>query len=543
MKARPYQVEAENSIYTFFQESAGNPIVCVPTGGGKSVIIGSFTKNALGYWPSTRVMILSHVKELLEQNYNKLLAMWPSAPAGIYSAGLGKKQLHGQVTVAGIQSVYKKGHLFGWIDLLLVDECHLLSPESNTMYRKFIDTLRKVNPALKVIGFSATPFRTKDGMLTYGDKSIFTDICYNVPIKFLIDEGYLVPLVSKFAKVQADLKGIKTVAGDYNQKQLQEAVDKHELTESAIKEIFEYASDRKSWLLFCSGIQHAQHVTEALQRHGIAAACVSGETPANERERILEDLKSGKLRAVCNYGVLTTGFDAPNIDLIVLLRATKSAGLYIQMLGRGTRVIYPAGFDISTTAGRRAAIAASPKRNCLVLDFAGNISNFGPVDKIEITNPKKREGEGGGGISIVPQKICPGCRAPNHFKAASCEYCEYQFPLEIKHNHTASEGDILSTWKPSEWCEVSFAEYRKHEPSDGRPATFRADYLCGIKTYSKWHSVQNWRFAVWWKQAAGTEPPTTVDDAIARKAELKKPKKVLVDFNDKHPQVLNYAYN
>ena len=163
MEFRPYQVEAIESIYHFFEQNKeGNPMIAMPTGTGKSIVIGGFVRSIFEHWPGQRVIKLTHVKELIEQNFDKLIRLWPTAPAGIYSASLNRRDI-APITYAGIASVWKKAEEFGHVDIALVDECHLVSEKDGTMYQTFFKGLRKINPALRVIGLSATCYRLGHG--------------------------------------------------------------------------------------------------------------------------------------------------------------------------------------------------------------------------------------------------------------------------------------------------------------------------------------------------------------------------------------------
>jgi DNA repair protein RadD len=413
---RYYQYEAtEAPIQYFVDGNTGNPLVVLPTGAGKSICIAELTRRIMS-WPNQRVMMLTHVKELIEQNVNKLYRQWPEAPAGIYSSGLKRRDVHDDIIFAGIQSVYKKSEQFGAFDIILIDECHLISPKANTMYQRFIEDQRGLNPFLKIVGYTATPFRTGSGDITKNKNAIFTDICYEKPMKELIDEGYLAPLVSKRTEAEIDLSDVRKHGGEYNQKQLQAATDIPEVTKAAVKEIVARGRNRRSWLLFCAGVEHANHVREELESWDIRSATVTGDTPAAEREQIIDDYKTGKLRAVTNCDVLTTGFDAPETDMIALLRGTASPGLYVQMCGRGTRPVYAEGMPLETIEERLAAIAHSQKKNCLVLDFAGNVMRHGPVDQVRPWEPTER------GKGEAPSKACPDCDTITHASAKVCPH-------------------------------------------------------------------------------------------------------------------------
>ena len=175
-------------------------------------------------------------------------------------------------------------------------------------------------------------------MLHEGKGALFTDIAYEVSVRQLIDDGYLCPLVSKAAETRLDVSGVGSRGGEFIPGQLQAAVDLPEITEAAIDEVVRLGADRRSWLAFCAGVEHATHVAEAIRARGFSAATIFGDTPKPERDRMIAAFKRGEIRALASMGVLTTGFNAPGVDLIAMLRPTKSTGLYVQMAGRGTRL-------------------------------------------------------------------------------------------------------------------------------------------------------------------------------------------------------------
>lgn len=386
MKLRDYQQESIEALFSYFENNEGNPLIELPTGAGKSVVVGEFCRRVVKQWPNQRIIMLTHVKELIEQNYEKLLTLWPTAPTGIYSASLNSRDLHQNIIFAGIQSVHNRAFEFGKFDLVIIDECHLVNNKAQGTYRKFIDDLSRVNPHVKVIGFTATPFRLNNGLLTDGDERIFTDIAYKLPIKKLIDDGYLSPVRTKGAETIIDLSEVKSSAGDYVRKDLDRAVHKQGFTDAAIKEIITLGKGRRSWLIFCPSVEYAQEISDLLKEIGISSACITGKTPKQERSRLLKEYKSGRIRAITNCDVLTTGFDAPATDMLVLLRSTKSTALYIQIVGRGMRIS-----------------PETQKRDCLVLDFGSNVERHGPIDAITIT-PMRRKGKK---VHTAPTKQCP----------------------------------------------------------------------------------------------------------------------------------------
>jgi len=435
---RDYQQRAIDQLYAWFDTHAsGNPCIEMPTGSGKSHIVAALCKDALQNWPETRVLMLTHVKELIEQNAEKMQLYWPDAPLGIYSASIGSKKLD-DITFAGIQSIYSQGQKIGHIDLVIIDEAHLVNHAATGMYRTLIDNLTAINPAIRIVGLTATPYRLGHGLIT--DKpALFDAILKPVGMLELIQRGYLAPLRSKATKAVLDVSGVHTRGGEYVESELQAAVDKDQTNEEIAREIVDRAGDRKAWLLFCSGIRHAQHMMEELQELGIPAACVTGETPKKEREQMLAEFRSGQLRALTNANVLTTGFDHPDIDLIAMLRPTKSPGLYVQMAGRGLRV-------------------KSHIDHCLVLDFAGVVAMHGPL--IAVTNPKKpREGE----IGTFPAKKCPSCNEIMHAALQVCPSCGHQFPTKERPKLALRDDDIMGLEKNGlREMQVAYWRWKNH---------------------------------------------------------------------------------
>lgn len=401
MSLRPYQQRAITDLYNWLSKHQGHPCLVLPTGSGKSHIIAELCRDALQSWPETRILMLTHQKELIEQNAAKLRAHWPNVPLGIYSASIGRKDLGEPITFAGIQSVRTKALHLGHVDLVLIDECHLVSHKDEGSYRNLIAELTAINPAIRVIGLTATPWRLGHGLIT--DKpAIFDDLIEPVSIEELVYHGFLSPLRSKITGVKYDLTGVAKRGGEYVEGELARAVNTEDYNSRIATEIVSYAKGRKSWLVFCTGIDHAREMAAELRNY-TSAAYITGETPKAERERLLADFKAGRIQVLTNANVLTTGFDAPNIDLIAMLRPTMSPSLYVQMAGRGCRI-------------------ADGKTDCLVLDFAGVVERHGPITAIQ---PPSKAGEGKG---EAPTKSCEECWELVHISAKACPACGAAFP-------------------------------------------------------------------------------------------------------------------
>lgn len=524
MSLRPYQRAAIDALYDYFGGATGNPLVVMPTGTGKSVVIGGFIREAIAAYADTRVLVLTHVKELIQQNFMALLRAWPEAPAGIYSAGLSRRDIRAQVLFAGIQSIHRHARQVQRCDLVLIDEAHLLGRSDSGMYRSFLAQLNEINGGLlKVVGFTATPYRLDSGLLHEGKDRLFTDIAFQVPVLDMIQQGYLCPVVPKHTETQLDVGGVGTRGGEFIAKDLEAAVDRDEVTRAAVQEIVQHGEGRGSWLVFCSGVAHARHVRDAIREHGISCETVTGDTPAPERDGILAAFKAGRLRCVTNANVLTTGFDAPGTDLIALLRPTKSVGLYVQMVGRGTRL-------------------AEGKDDCLVLDFAGNTARHGPIDKVD---GRRKEPAGDG---EAPIKVCPECQTINHASVRRCIECDYEFPApEVKVAAQAASNALLSIQEQAAWCEVIGIRYARHEKA-GKPASLRVIYDCGLTSHSEWVCFEHTGFprdkaCTWWRRrATHLPPPDTVEQAMAATSALRQPIAIQVRPVGQYTEIVNARF-
>lgn len=545
MILRDYQQESVNALIHSAINTPGNPLAALPTGTGKSLVIAGFVQQALVVHPGTRFLMATHVKELVEQNYEKMLALMPNAPIGIYSAGLRRRDTALPIVYGSVASMVNRVAEFGHRDFLIVDEAHMVSPREGTNYQKLIAGLKERNPRLIVIGLSATPFRLGQGHLTEGDDGIFTHMAIDLTgvaaYNRFVDEGYLSPIVPKRTRTGIDVEGVGMVGGDFNGRQLREASDKEAITRAAIEEAIEYGSDRACWLTFASGVEHAEHIAEMQRSMGIDATCVHSKMSSAERDERLRDFRAGKVRSMVGYKVLTTGFDHPPIDLIIDLYATASPGMHVQKYGRGGRPYYAPGFDLSTAEGRLAAIDHSAKRNCLVLDFAKNVERLGPINDPRIP---KRKGKGTG---EVPVRICDACGTYNHAAARVCIGCGIEFTFKPKIYTEASEQEIVRSTVPVlEYLDVTRVFYSKHMKKGGLP-TMKVSYLSGLDRFNEWVAFEHTGYARktaerWWQQRHNSDVPATVDEALERAAALAVPRRITVQTNLPYPKVLSHEY-
>lgn len=529
---RPYQIEGLTNVWNYFQSGQkGNPVLAWPTGTGKSIIPAMFIMEVMKIWPTQRFLIITHVKELIKQNYDLLIELWPSAPAGIYSAGLKQKDTHLPIIFGGIQSMIKNPALFGHRDIIFIDEAHLVSGNESSQYLTFIATMKIINPHLKVIGMSATPFRMGMGYIT--ENGLFTDIVHDVTgldnFNKLIEDGYICPLVPKRTKTELDVSNVGVQNGEFKANELQTAVDVDQITQAALRELVEHGKDRKSWLIFASGIEHAEHIATMLDTFGIEAAAIHSKQAMEYNDKCILAFKNFEIQAIVNYGKLTTGFNHPAIDLIGMLRPTLSVPLWIQMLGRGTRPY-------------------EGKENCKVLDFARNTPRLGPINDPII--PRKK-GEKGGD---APVKICEACGAYNHARVRFCCDCGNEFEFQTKIIKSAGTEELIKIDKPIfETFDVQYAIYSKKQKMDratniatGLPY-IRVTYYTGIQSFNEnvfpeHKGLPRHNFKNWWRQRHTTEPPDTADEALKFISELRCPKKIVVHVNKKYPEILSCEY-
>lgn len=541
VELRPYQQASIEALYTYFRTHDGNPLIVLPTGAGKSLTLAGFIRGAVEAYPTTRIVVLTHVKELIEQDAKAIIRYWPEAPIGIWSAGVGLKQ-KAQITVAGIQSVHNMPAKFGGTDLVIVDEAHLIPRNSDTMYGRFLAGLRQHNPALKVIGLTATHYRMDSGLLTDGENRIFTDIAFEAHAGELIKEGYLCPLVAKNGATKADLSTVHTRGNEFVPSELQKAMNKDHLINGALDEVAKYAHDRQHILGFCAGVEHAERCAQLARERGWTAGFVSGDMSSTEREAVLKDFSSGRIRFLFNAMLLTTGYDFPGIDCLVMLRPTKSTGLYVQIMGRGLRNVYAPGFDLRTTDGRLAAIANGPKPNCLVLDFAGNVERHGPIDQIRV---KKKRGGGGEGVSVAPVKECPSCHELVHTSVMLCPGCGHEWQRGASHGTEASDAVIVAALEQPRIYPVERVEYCRHDKA-GRPPSVKVTYWCGPSSFNEWLPVEDDRayvkkHAVSWFWERGAMCPHTVDSALEMlgSGRIPAPDSITVKPDGKHWRVVS----
>ena len=507
---RPYQQAAIDAVYRYLRTNNGNPCLVAPTGSGKSAIMSMIAYDAVTKW-NGRVLILAHVKELLEQTAYTIRRIAPELPVGVYSAGLNSRDTDEPVIVAGIQSVYKRACELDRFDLMIVDECHLLPPDGEGMYQTFLHDAKIVNPHVRLIGLTATPYRMKSGLLC-GPDNLLHDICFEIGVKELIAGGYLCPLITKAGRSKVDCSNLHIRAGEFISSEVEELMNHNDLVASACREIIAQTQDRHSVLIFAASVAHAGHVKESITKYsGRECGIVTGDTPAAERETIIKRFKGetveknlfgdslSQLKYLVNVNVLTTGFDAPNVDCVVLLRPTASPGLFYQMTGRGFRL-------------------HESKTDCLVLDYGGNILRHGPVDAIKVKDVQHGNGD-------APVKECSEFQIFLHAAIRTCPECGHEFPEPEKEQHdikASSEGILTGQVIDTEYevQDVFYSVHIKRGAGDDAPKTFRVDYQVGFcDSQSEWLCPEHsgWarkRFEKWWRDHSNDPLPENAQEAV-----------------------------
>ncbi len=388
---RPYQADAVKAVLHYFRKHSAPAVIVLPTGAGKSLVIAELARLARG-----RVLVLAHVKELVEQNHAKYEGYGQSG--AIFSAGLGRKETHQQVVFASVQSVVRNLDAFkNQFSLLVIDECHRVPDDQQSSYQKVISHLRELNPGIKVLGLTATPYRLGMGWIyqyhTRGqvrsdEPRFFRDCIFELPIRYLLDEQFLTPAnILDTPVLSYDFSVLKPASsGRYKESELDQVIDSAKrATPQIIAQVISLAAERQGVMIFAATVRHAKEIHQLLPPG--EAQLVIGDTPTPERDAIIRRFKQREMKYLVNVSVLTTGFDAPHVDLIAILRPTESISLYQQIVGRGLRL--------------------SPgKHECLVLDYAGNSYD---LYQPEVGDPKP---DPNSEIITIP---CPACGFNNNF--------------------------------------------------------------------------------------------------------------------------------
>ena len=409
---RDYQQEAVTATLKHFRKTNESAVIVLPTGSGKSLVIAELARLA-----KRKILVLTHVKELVEQNHQKYESY--GVKAGIYSAGLKQKETQYQVTFASIQSAARNLQDFSEAySLIIIDECHrvnLASPDKDihedkgedkgessqdsakNQYQQIIQQLMQVNPQVKLLGLTATPYRLGmgwiykkhyRGIVRSEQKRPFEHCIYELPLRYLIKKKYLTePKLVDATIEHYDFSSLKeNASGDYNSTEVNHLLSNHHrVTQGIIEQVVELSEKRQGIMIFAATVDHAKEIFSYLPSEH--SALITGATDSKERDNLIKSFKKKEIKYLVNVSVLTTGFDAPHVDMIAILRPTQSVSLYQQIIGRGLRL-------------------SENKKDCLVIDYTGN--------DFDLYQPEVGEKKPNSQSQPV-QVFCPSCEFPNIF--------------------------------------------------------------------------------------------------------------------------------
>ena len=398
IKPRYYQQESHDSAMTHVKKSALPCVIELPTGAGKSVVVAMLADSLHQISKGKSVLCIVPSKELVEQNADKIRAI--GHDVSLFSASAGEACLRNPLVVGTPVSIKNQIHRFGAkFCAVIIDECHKITPT----VKAIVTAIHEQNPNVRVIGLSATPYRMSVGYI-YGigvdnetieecKEPYFSKLVYRLDAKELIEQGFLSqPVIGAIGQHYDTSELVLNKTGNYDSATVDKAfVGKGRLTADIVADVVAQSVERKGVMFFAATVQHAYEILESLPPE--KSAIVTGETPANERELTLLRFKNQALKYIVNVAVLTTGFDAPHVDVIAILRATESVALLQQIIGRGLRI-------------------CDGKTDCLILDYAENIERHCPDG--DVFNPQIGVIKGGG--EKVPIKAtCPTCNFNNEF--------------------------------------------------------------------------------------------------------------------------------
>jgi DNA repair protein RadD len=503
------QRAAHDAVVSALDAGIRRPLLVAPMAWGKSLLLAMLASTFARR--GQRTLILAHRRELLQQNSGTLRRFDPAADVGLCSASLQHDNTSAQIVVGGTATIYRRLHRLGHIDVVLLDEAHRITIGSATMLVRILAGLG--NPPL--IGLTATPFRG-DGVSLI-ESGLFETIAHEVTISDALAVGRLCPLVSKSPRVgRIDTSGVSVVGGEFNSAQLERAAMAGDTTRLAVARTVEVAraENRKSWIIFSSGVAHAEAIGAELNRHGISNAVVVGTTAGDERGDVIERFRAGQITALINCNVFTEGFDATCIDLVAFMRATCSPVLWIQGSGRGMR-LHPGKVD------------------CRLLDFGNNIQRHGPVDAPALRRSGERHDEARAAARF---RVCPQCDEANRPDAMVCACCGFMLVTPRPAPRIeAVESDLaaLGGHQPGTLATVHGWAGRVHTKV-GSPPSFRLDLrtseglVCQFMAFShpssgaRWHAAQAWKTL---SRHPHLPPPASADEAVQRfqRGELRQP--------------------
>lgn len=465
MQLRDYQQSAVSAMLSHFETQTTDALCVIPTGGGKSLVMADICARIILASSKSKILVVAHTQELVDQNFKEFRHWCPEVSCGIYCAALGKTDTWQSVIFCSIQSVAKRSDVFGHVNLVIVDECHRISRASEKSYGKFVSALRLINPSMRMCGMTATPYRLDSGRLDSGVDAHFDSVAFNVTVAELVALGYLAPLAPYRGKNEISLKGVKTIAGEYNSQDLEYSAMLPGVVGAVVDQIVDAGNDldAKGWLVYGCSQKHCDALVAAFVERDISTTALYGPvlTNRNERAARIEGFKNGQYRCLVSLKALTTGFNVPHVDLLAIVMSTKSTGLFMQILGRAMRI-------------------SSGKTKAHVLDFGSNFQRLGTVD-----SPMLAAKKCGVGDNMHPVKFCPKCDYFNHAAVRVCENCGHQFPEPSRYiNVVAANIDPMLT--TAEWRSVHQVQYKKHINAKGNTSIQISYAIAGFAVVREW---------------------------------------------------------
>jgi len=524
MQPRWYQTEcAKAMLADVFEHTAIHPVGALPTGTGKSLTLCLLVDGILSRVPEANILVLSHDSKILEQDHEALTDYFLGFDICLHSAGLGFRE-KGKITVAGIQSIYKKASEFQDVKFIIIDEAHKIPFTGFGQYRQFLRSIHA-----QYMGLTATPYRYGNELI-YGEidytnikspmfNRISYDATYGKKFNRLIDEGYLSPLIIEETKLKLDTKDIKIVNGDFSKTEMAHNFDRVDITNQAIAELLPWKDKYKKWMVFAIDTVHSDHIAETLNANGVSAVSIHSKSKTSDED--FHKFKTGKVQVAVSVEKMTTGVNVPDIDLIAMLRPTRSPVIHVQTAGRGTRISPDTG-----------------KTHCAFFDFAGNTERLGPINDISVTVMEKKKKKRKGAPIY---KTCENCGKKQHPAKRKCVECDHPFEFKESLTKKASNSKIIKSEIKTgkHWLKVDDVLYSIHSRK-GVPSSLKVEYECNgekIDELIKFSSKGFNRYLAenWIKHRAPKDAglPKDVSGLYRGSKYLKRPVYIMFDYSNK----------
>ena len=510
MKLRYYQsgsIEAAVEALRYNDDT----VIVLPTGSGKTPVISDIAHRCAH--KDKRALLLTMSEELVDQGSETLQDKFSQSDksVGVCCAGLNRYDTDTDVIIGTIGTVVNRIYDIGRVDLIIIDEAHQIPLSEESMYQKAFSAMESICGKMpKRLGLTATPYRMDSGYI-YDGKGVFTNKCYEAEVLELIENGFLCQLVGKTRKDQTpDLSSIKTSGKDFDLEQMGAVFDAGDVVHNAVDDILYQAEGRRAIMIFGTTVEHCEHIVDYLKSKGETAEYVHGYVktlPKKERRARIQKFRDREIRFLVNCRALTTGFDVKFVDCVAILMATKSPGLYSQIVGRGLRP-HP---DVD---------------DCMILDYGGNIHRHGPANAINPPEVCSRD-DGVERDSVGNcMKQCTACGEDIPVAMKICHYCGAENHVDSAIVHEEQASDLA----PIESAEhnvkqIAFMDWRVHvkrgtEHDETAPRTLRVmvtfmDKEWCSQFYCPEHKGARWKMENWWEKVTGhprdTMPETSVE--------------------------------